>query len=51
VEPAIPVTLYAAHRIDGPLNSVQRSFLQCVRATASESLASIPVAVPRSGAA
>jgi len=52
VEPAVPITLYAAYRIDGPLNSVQRLFLQCVRAAASESLSSIPPSsVARTGAA
>jgi DNA-binding transcriptional LysR family regulator len=42
VEPAVPITLYAAYRIDVPLNSVQRMFLQCVRAAANESIATLP---------
>jgi len=31
VEPEFPITLYAVHRIDGPLNPVQQAFLDCVR--------------------
>jgi DNA-binding transcriptional LysR family regulator len=51
VEPAVPITLYAAYRMDQPLNSVQRSFLQCVRAAASESIASMCPPVPKTGTA
>lgn len=50
VEPSVPITLYAAYRIDGQLNSVQRCFLQCVRAAAAESIANISP-VSRTGTA
>jgi DNA-binding transcriptional LysR family regulator len=38
VEPIMPIELYAIYRIDGPLNSVQKSFVQCVAAAASHSI-------------
>lgn len=38
VEPMMPIDLYAVYRIDGPLNRVQKSFVQCVKAVASESI-------------
>lgn len=38
VEPPFAVPLYAVYRIDGPLNSVQRGFLQCVKAVAMEAI-------------
>jgi DNA-binding transcriptional LysR family regulator len=42
VEPVMPIDLYAVYRIDGPLNSVQRSFVQCVKAVASDSISFLP---------
>jgi DNA-binding transcriptional LysR family regulator len=51
VEPAVPITLYAAYRMDQPLNSVQRTFLQCVRAAAAESIASMSPPAARTGTA
>ena len=36
VVPNFPVRLYAAYRIDGPLNSVQKTFLQCVEGVSRE---------------
>jgi DNA-binding transcriptional LysR family regulator len=51
VEPAVPITLYAAYRIDRPLNSAQRCFLQCVREAAAESLATLVAPVQRTGTA
>lgn len=36
VEPLFPLSLYVAHRIDGPLNSVQQTFLKCVESVAEE---------------
>jgi len=51
VEPAVPITLYAAYRIDQPLNTVQRTFLQCVRAAAAESIASMSAPMARTGTA
>jgi DNA-binding transcriptional LysR family regulator len=44
VEPVMPIDLYAVYRIDGPLNSVQRSFVQCVKAIASDSISVLPSA-------
>jgi DNA-binding transcriptional LysR family regulator len=41
VEPVMPIDLYAVYRIDGPLNSVQKSFVQCVKAAASESISAL----------
>jgi DNA-binding transcriptional LysR family regulator len=38
VEPVMPIDLYAVYRIDGPLNSVQKSFVQCVAAAAAHSI-------------
>ena len=46
VEPVMPIDLYAVYRIDGPLNSVQKSFVQCVKAAASESISFLPGAQP-----
>jgi DNA-binding transcriptional LysR family regulator len=51
VEPAVPITLYAAYRVDGPLNGMQRCFLQCVRAAAAESVDTLPSSMARVGAA
>jgi DNA-binding transcriptional LysR family regulator len=51
VEPSVPITLYAAYRIDGALNSVQRQFVQCMRTVATESVATLPALVARTGAA
>jgi len=34
VAPLFPLRLYVAHRIDGPLNSVQQTFLKCVESEA-----------------
>jgi DNA-binding transcriptional LysR family regulator len=42
VEPVIPIELYAAYRVDGPLNSVQRSFVQCVQTVAKDSIIRLP---------
>ncbi|MCZ8132804.1 MAG: LysR family transcriptional regulator [Steroidobacteraceae bacterium] len=36
VEPALPIELYAVYRSDESLNSVQRAFVNCVRAAATE---------------
>jgi DNA-binding transcriptional LysR family regulator len=47
VEPVMPIDLYAVYRIDGPLNSVQRAFVQCVKAAASESISGLPTEGPR----
>jgi DNA-binding transcriptional LysR family regulator len=44
VEPVMPIDLYAVYRIDGPLNSVQKSFVQCVKAVAGDSISLIPSA-------
>jgi DNA-binding transcriptional LysR family regulator len=38
VEPVMPIDLYAVYRVDGPLNRVQKSFIQCVKNVASESI-------------
>ncbi|MEJ0034965.1 MAG: LysR family transcriptional regulator [Gammaproteobacteria bacterium] len=52
VEPAVPMTLYAAYRVDGPLNSVQRQFVQCMRTAASDAVATLPASLAaRTGAA
>ena len=50
VEPAIPVPLFAVYRIDGPLNSVQKSFLQCVKNVANESISALEGAGSKSSA-
>ncbi len=42
VEPVMPINLFAVYRIDGPLNSVQKSFVQCVKAVASDSISILP---------
>ena len=42
VEPVMPIDLFAVYRIDGPLNSVQKSFVQCVKAVASDSISILP---------
>ena len=42
IEPIMPIALYAAYRIDGPLNSVQKSFVQCVKSVASDSISFLP---------
>jgi len=42
VQPVMPIDLYAVYRIDGPLNSVQKSFVQCVKAAASDSISFLP---------
>jgi DNA-binding transcriptional LysR family regulator len=47
VEPVMPIDLYAVYRIDGPLNSVQRTFVQCVKAVASDSISFLPTSEPR----
>jgi DNA-binding transcriptional LysR family regulator len=47
VEPAVPVPLYAVYRIDGPLNSVQRSFMQCVKNVASDCIGAIQPTMPK----
>ncbi|MFT4047361.1 MAG: LysR substrate-binding domain-containing protein [Solimonas sp.] len=36
VEPLFPLRLYVAHRVDGPLNGVQQTFLKCVESIAAE---------------
>jgi DNA-binding transcriptional LysR family regulator len=41
VEPDLPLTLYALYRKDAPPNSAQRSFLNSVRAVASETISAI----------
>jgi DNA-binding transcriptional LysR family regulator len=51
VEPSVPITLYAAYRVDGPLNSVQRQFVQCMRTVATESVATLPASMAKTGAA
>ena len=38
VEPAIPVYLYAAHRVDAPLTDMQAAFLESIRETAAQML-------------
>ena len=53
VEPIMPIVLYAVYRIDGPLNSVQKSFVQCVAAVASDSISFLPrseLKLPTAGA-
>src|SRR5882757_1047472 len=47
VEPAVPIDLYAVYRIDGPLNRVQKSFVQCVKTVASNSISSLPTQAPK----
>ncbi len=51
IEPAVPVTLYAVYRIDGPLNSVQKSFLQCVKTISSDSIGILQAANTKVGVA
>jgi DNA-binding transcriptional LysR family regulator len=38
VEPVMPINLYAVYRADGPLNSVQKAFIQSVKAVAGDSI-------------
>ncbi len=38
IEPLMPIDLYAVYRVDGALNRVQKSFVQCVKTVASESI-------------
>jgi DNA-binding transcriptional LysR family regulator len=47
VEPMMPIDLYAVYRVDGPLNRVQKSFIQCVKAVASESIRFLTASVDR----
>jgi DNA-binding transcriptional LysR family regulator len=47
VEPAMPIDLYAVYRIDGPLNRVQKSFIQCVKTVASNSISVLPTQAPK----
>jgi len=47
VEPVMPIDLYAVYRIDGPLNSVQKSFVQCVKTVASDSISFLPGTGPK----
>lgn len=42
VEPAMPLELYAAYRVDAPLNRVQRAFLHCVQAVAQDYIDRLP---------
>jgi DNA-binding transcriptional LysR family regulator len=42
VEPVMPIDLYAVYRVDGPLNSVQKSFVQCVKSVAGDSISILP---------
>ena len=42
VEPVLPIDLYAVYRVDGPLNSVQKSFVQCVKSVAGDSISILP---------
>jgi DNA-binding transcriptional LysR family regulator len=51
VKPAVPMTLYAAYRVDVPLNSVQRQFVQCMRLAASEAVANLPLSSAKTGSA
>jgi len=48
--PDLPLTLYAVYRNDTPLNSAQRSFLQCVKAVALEALGSAATTPTQSAA-
>ncbi len=50
VEPIMPIDLYAVYRIDGPLNRVQKSFVQCVKLVASDSISFLCGAQPRAQA-
>jgi DNA-binding transcriptional LysR family regulator len=49
VEPSFPVTLYAAYRVDGVLNQVQKVFLDCVTQLAGSLISglSAPAAAER----
>ncbi len=38
----MPIDLYAVYRVDGPLNSVQKSFVQCVKSVAGDSISILP---------
>lgn len=42
VEPHFPLQLYVAHRVDGPLNVVQQTFLKCVQSEAEELIGARP---------
>lgn len=41
VEPVMPIQLYAVYRTDGPLNGVQKAFVQSVKAVAGDSISSL----------
>jgi DNA-binding transcriptional LysR family regulator len=41
VEPVMPINLYAVYRVDGPLNTVQKAFVQSVKTVASEQINSL----------
>jgi DNA-binding transcriptional LysR family regulator len=47
VEPIMPIDLYAVYRVDGPLNRVQKSFVECVKTVASESISFLTSSAPR----
>ena len=47
VEPMMPIDLYAVYRVDGPLNRVQKSFVNCVKTVASESIRFLTASVDR----
>jgi DNA-binding transcriptional LysR family regulator len=47
VEPAMPIDLYAVYRVDGPLNRVQKSFVQCVKTVASDSISFLTSSAPK----
>jgi len=47
VEPIMPIDLYAVYRVDGPLNRVQQSFVQCVKSIASDSISFLSNPPPR----
>jgi DNA-binding transcriptional LysR family regulator len=51
VEPVMPIDLYAVYRIDGPLNRVQKSFVQCVKTVASDSISFLTSAAPKTHSA
>jgi DNA-binding transcriptional LysR family regulator len=47
VEPFMPIDLYAVYRHDGPLNRVQKSFVQCVKQVASDSISFLTSSAPK----
>jgi DNA-binding transcriptional LysR family regulator len=47
IEPVMPIDLYVVHRIDGPLNRVQKSFIQCVKTVASDSIGFLTNSSPK----